>query len=194
MIVMDTTEIRHSQVRGAYYLPKKSATIFQTFHTNQTTNTNKHKNLIYNSANHHLKMSKMSNIEDQLEKLLQENAPARTPRVHCGMPAYTSNQPVSLAELNIERELVEQYAKTKELMDEVLFDDETPANQKAQVANSVVTTLGQILKLQEEIQRGETLKLMEQVLIEVLKTLPQTAQEEFFAEYERLAEKAGLMH
>lgn len=135
----------------------------------------------------------MSNIEDQLEKLLQENAPARA---HARAPAVSTTEhakPISLAELNIERELVEQYAKTKELMDEVLFDDETPANQKAQVANSVVTTLGQILKLQEEIQRGETLKLMEQVLVEVLKTLPQTAQEEFFAEYERLAAKAGLM-
>ncbi len=139
----------------------------------------------------------MSNIEDQLEKLLQENAPARatTPaRAHDPAASMTEHaKPISLAELNIERELVEQYAKTKELMDEVLFDDETPANQKAQVANSVVTTLGQILKLQEEIQRGETLKLMEQVLIEVLKTLPQTSQDEFFAEYERLAEKAGLM-
>lgn len=135
----------------------------------------------------------MSNIEDQLEKLLQENAPARAPARAPAVSTTEHAKPISLAELNIERELVEQYAKTKELMDEVLFDDETPANQKAQVANSVVTTLGQILKLQEEIQRGETLKLMEQVLVEVLKTLPQTAQEEFFAEYERLAAKAGLM-
>lgn len=133
----------------------------------------------------------MSNIEDQLEKLLRGAKPANVP----GVQAKSKGpQPLSLAELNIERELVEQYAKTKELMDEVMFDEMTPANQKAQVANSVVTALGQILKLQEEIQRGETLKLMEQVLIEVLKTLPQTAQEEFFAEYERLAEKAGLMH
>ena len=41
----------------------------------------------------------------------------------------------SLDSLNLEKELVGQYRKTKDLMDSVLHDDETPANQRAQVAN-----------------------------------------------------------
>lgn len=94
--------------------------------------------------------------------------------------------------LDLESELVGQYRKTKLLMDEVLNDEDCPANQKAQVANSVVGTLGQLVKLQEELRREETLKIMESCLIESLKVLPDTVREGFFAEYERRAAKAGL--
>lgn len=97
-----------------------------------------------------------------------------------------------VAGLVLEHELVEQYHKTKDLMDETLMDGDCPANQKAQVANSVVSTLGQLVKLQEDLKREETLKLMESVLVDVLKTLPESSRVEFFTEYERLAKKAGL--
>lgn len=102
-------------------------------------------------------------------------------------------RPISISELSLEAELVGQYAKIKELMDEVLLDDDTPANQKAQVANSVVAALGQLIKLQEDLKKQETLKLMESCLIEVIVTLPQETKDAFFAEYERMAKKAGLM-
>lgn len=94
--------------------------------------------------------------------------------------------------LDLESELVAQYRKTKQLMDDVLSDEECPANQKAQVANSVVGTLGQLVKLQEELRREETLKLMESCLIESLKVLPADVRDAFFNEYERRAAKAGL--
>lgn len=99
----------------------------------------------------------------------------------------------TMATLNLEAELVEQYNKTKGLMNEVLDDEETPANQKAQVANSVVGALGQLVKLQEDLKRQETLKIMEACLIDVVKTLPDERKVEFYADYERLATKAGLM-
>ena len=99
----------------------------------------------------------------------------------------------SLDSLNLEMELVGQYRKTKELMDSVLHDDDTPANQRAQVANSVVTTLGQLVKLQEDLKREETLKTMESVLTEVLKAADPVIRDAFFVEYERRAAMAGLL-
>lgn len=98
-----------------------------------------------------------------------------------------------LASLNLEEELVSQYRKTKDLMDEVLADMDTPANQKAQVCNAVVSTLGQLVKLQEDLRKEQTLKVMEACLVEAIKTLPEQVKNEFFSEYERMATKAGLM-
>lgn len=99
----------------------------------------------------------------------------------------------SLDELNLEKELVGQYHKTKLLMDEVLHDDETPANQRAQVANSVVSTLAQLVKLQEDLRRDETLKLMETCLMDKLKSMPSDFKDAFFEDYEARARKVGLL-
>ena len=99
----------------------------------------------------------------------------------------------SLDELNLEKELVSQYHKTKLLMDEVLHDDDTPANQRAQVANSVVSTLAQLVKLQEDLRRDETLKLMETCLMDKLKSMPSDFKDAFFEDYEARARKVGLL-
>ena len=100
---------------------------------------------------------------------------------------------VTLKELNLENELVNQYYKIRSLMDSVSTDPDIPANQRAQVSNSVVTTLGQLVKLQEDLKKQEMLKIMEGALIEVVKILPTKSQNDFFEEYERIAKKAGLM-
>lgn len=93
--------------------------------------------------------------------------------------------------LDLEDELVQQYHKTKDLMDSTLRSD-APPNQMAQVCNSVVTILAQLVKLQEDLKREQTMKIMESVLVEVIKTLPDATKDEFFAEYERAAKKAGI--
>ncbi len=60
------------------------------------------------------------------------------------------------------------------------------------MGNSVVGTLGQLVKLQEDLRRQETFKIMEGVLIEAIKRLPAAVKDEFFTEYARLAKRAGL--
>jgi hypothetical protein len=99
----------------------------------------------------------------------------------------------SVKELNLEDELLQQYTKTKRLMDDVLEDLDVAPNQKAQVANSVVGTLGQLVKLQEDLKLQEAMKLMESTLIDVIKTLPQDVKDEFFEVYEEQARKVGLV-
>ena len=96
-------------------------------------------------------------------------------------------------DLDLEDELMQQYTKTKDLMDECIGDTEVAPNQKAQVANSVVSTLKQIRDMQKDLRLQEEVKLTETVLIEMIKTLPQDTKDEFFAEYEVRARKVGLM-
>ena len=102
------------------------------------------------------------------------------------------NRMHSLGDINLEHELMSQYAKVKKLQTDVLIDDSVPANQKAQCVNAVAATLQQLIKMQMDLQRDERLKLIEGVLIDVVKTLPEAAKTEFFAEYERHAERLGL--
>ena len=97
-----------------------------------------------------------------------------------------------IGELDLEQELVGQYREVKALMSVVIDDMDTPANQKAQVANSVVSTLAQLVKMQEDLRRDERLKRIESVLLEVIKTLPEETKAAFFEEYERRAEMAGV--
>ena len=96
-------------------------------------------------------------------------------------------------DLDLEDELMQQYTKTKDLMDECIGDTEVAPNQKAQVANSVVSTLGHLVKLQEDLRLQQTLKQMEATLIDVIKTLPKETKDEFFTEYETRAKKSGLL-
>lgn len=95
--------------------------------------------------------------------------------------------------MNLEVELVSQYHTVKDLQDETLADEGIPANQKAQVANSVASTLAQLIKLQEDLKHQETLKIMESVIIEVMKMQPESIKAEFFEQYEAQARKAGLI-
>lgn len=99
----------------------------------------------------------------------------------------------SVKSMDLGDELVQQYHKTKNLMDETMANEECAPNQKAQVCNSVVTILAQLVKLQEDLKLQKTMSLMESVLIDSIKLLPQEAKDEFFVEYERMAKKAGLV-
>ena len=119
-----------------------------------------------------MSQSELRRLRSEIDRLLPEGA--------------------GVGDLNLEDELVQQYHKTKDLMDETLLSDETPANQKSQVCNAVVTILSQLVKLQEDLKREQMMKIMEATLVEAIKTLPEETKNEFFTEYERLAARAGL--
>lgn len=95
----------------------------------------------------------------------------------------------SLSSMNLESELIYQFDAVKELQSLVLTDDETPANQKAQVANSVVATLESLIKMQERYHTAERFKAIENLVIEYMKKLPKDVAEAFLDEYERLEEQ-----
>lgn len=92
----------------------------------------------------------------------------------------------SLKDLNLEHELLTQYARVKRLQEDVLNDDSVPANQRAQVAGAVASTLQQLIKMQVEFSTSERFKAIEALMIKAMRKLPKDVAEEFLAEYERL--------
>lgn len=93
----------------------------------------------------------------------------------------------ALGDLDLEHELVVQFLSIKTLQSTVLQDNNTAANQKAQVANSVASTLQQLVKMQSEHFNAERFKKIEALLVKSLKLMPVEIAEKFLAEYEVLA-------
>ena len=90
----------------------------------------------------------------------------------------------SFSELDLEHELIEQYDVVRGLQTEVIRDDDTPANQRAQVANAVASTLQQLVKMQSDFYTAERFKRIEGMMIKAIQRLPKEAAEEFIREYE----------
>lgn len=90
----------------------------------------------------------------------------------------------SLKDISLDRELVLQWMASNQLQNQVLQDENVPANQKSQVSNSTAAVLQQIARLQIEIHNSERLKRIEAILIECLQTLPTETQEAFLRAYE----------
>jgi hypothetical protein len=93
----------------------------------------------------------------------------------------------ALGDLDLEHELVVQFLSIKSLQSTVLQDDQTAANQKAQVANAVASTLQQLVKMQSEHFNAERFKKIEALMVKALKLMPIETAEKFLAEYEVLA-------
>ena len=94
----------------------------------------------------------------------------------------------SLKDLDLEGELTLQFLALQQLQNAVIDDADTPANQKAQVANSLSAALVNLVKLQGDVHSSERMKRIESILIDTLKDLPVEAVEAFLANYEQALE------
>lgn len=121
----------------------------------------------------------VSNQGVNLERYSQEDLLDLRSRIDELMPTR------GLKDFNLETELVLQLQAVQRLQNDVMGDDETPANQRAQVAGQVASALAVLAKLQTEIYTSERLKVIEAVLIGVLGTLPTAQQDSFLTEYAR---------
>ena len=95
----------------------------------------------------------------------------------------------SLVDMDMERELILQFQAVRELQNTIIDDDDVPANQKAQVANSVASVLGSIAELQNKIYSSERFKRIETLLIRHLNKLPEDVAAAFLEDYEAVLEK-----
>lgn len=94
--------------------------------------------------------------------------------------------PLDLKDINLQEELLLQFHALRALQGQVLNDDEVPLNQRAQLANSVGSTLDRLVELQEKVWSQERFKTIENTLIRHLKRLPEDVAEAFLADYEAL--------
>lgn len=95
----------------------------------------------------------------------------------------------SLVDMDMERELILQFQAVRELQNTIIDDESVPANQKAQVANSVASVLGSIAELQNKIYSSERFKRIETLLIRHLNKLPEDVAAAFLEDYEAVLEK-----
>lgn len=89
-----------------------------------------------------------------------------------------------LKDLNLEVELLEQYNTAKDYLDDI--PEGTPANQVAQVMNTITAILRDVVKMQTDLYNAERIKIMEDCIIQAMKGAPATVQDEFFEVYQRL--------
>lgn len=97
--------------------------------------------------------------------------------------------PLSLKDIDMEQELLLQFRALRALQNDVIADEETPVNQKAQIGNSVSSVLAKMGEMQQTLYDSERLKRIEKILVSVLDTLPQETKEAFLTAYEAELEK-----
>lgn len=90
---------------------------------------------------------------------------------------------LDLTQLNLAEELGMQYRSGMILLASVQEDKETPANQRAQVFNSVSSMLEKIVKQQKIVYDAERLKRFESSFLKVLQDLPDASKRKFFDLY-----------
>ena len=99
---------------------------------------------------------------------------------------------IELKHVNLTEELGLQYRAGKLLLDQTQGDESVPANQKAQVSNSVSAMLSSIVKMQETVYSIDRLKRYEAAFLKSVETLPKENKEAFFDLYgEFLANKGA---
>lgn len=92
-------------------------------------------------------------------------------------------QPLDLEALDLNAELALQFRLAKALLVEVQKAGDIPANQKAQIFNSVRAQLADIVKQQESVWGMERLKGFEVAFLKAANSLPDEARDLFFDLY-----------
>lgn len=95
--------------------------------------------------------------------------------------------PNSLDELDLDKELAEQFIRAKQLILNAETDDNVTLAQKAQATNSITSILQNIVKMRTDLYNSERIKLIESILISVLKEFPDV-QAAFLDRYEAALE------
>jgi len=97
--------------------------------------------------------------------------------------------PRTFSDINVEEELMLQYALAKELQVNVMASADVPANQQAQVMNTCASTLAKIQDTQSKFYSQERFKRIEAMLISQLKKWPIEMATDFINEYATMLEE-----
>lgn len=92
----------------------------------------------------------------------------------------------SLKNLDLDAELYAAYAKARNYLAEVQMAGDIPANQIAQVFNTLSGILKEIVKLQTDLYSAERVKKLEAAMIEAIKVAPKESQMIFMQRYEEI--------
>jgi uncharacterized protein (UPF0147 family) len=114
------------------------------------------------------------NSKTDLESLDQEGLLALRAKIDSKLVG------IRLSEVNLVTETLIQLQQAKLLQVAVTEDDAVPANQRAQVQNSLARILESLAKTQSELHSAESIKRIKGCLIRVVKKWSKEHQDEFF--------------
>jgi hypothetical protein len=96
--------------------------------------------------------------------------------------------PTELVDINVEEELLLQFAVMREFQSDIITDGDTAANQRAQVGSAVSKLILDIADRQREVYSSERVKRLETALIRTCRDhMPEEACAQFLEAYERIA-------
>ena len=90
-----------------------------------------------------------------------------------------------LNDLDLQQELVLQFASAKAMLADAQDDKRTPLNQKSQIINTASSLLKQLAEMQIKLYSAERNKALELCLIDILKEADPEDRDAFMEEYER---------
>lgn len=90
-----------------------------------------------------------------------------------------------LNDLDLQQELVLQFASAKSMLADAQDDKKTPLNQKSQIINTASSLLKQLAEMQIKLYNAERNKALELCLIDILKEADPEDRDAFMEEYER---------
>lgn len=99
-------------------------------------------------------------------------------------PDEDDDESLTFEQLNLQVETIRLFRQTRRLMRQVLRETGVPANQKAQVANTLASLLKGLSAQQTELYNAERLKRLEFVIIRFVREMPDPEQERFMSMYE----------
>lgn len=98
-------------------------------------------------------------------------------------------KPRSLKAMDLEQELLTNYQDAKDyLTDLKMMGEEIPANQVAQVMNTINSIMKEIVKMQQIVHSIEKIKKLESAMAKALEGQPDEVKLAFIEEYQRHAE------
>jgi len=92
----------------------------------------------------------------------------------------------SLKELDLDQELYTNYMEARVFLNTLIGNAAVPANQIAQVMNTISTILKEIVKMQMDLLNAERVKKLEACMISAVKLMDEDAQNEFLKSYETM--------
>ena len=119
-------------------------------------------------------------LEDVLGKMSEDDLWELRELIDSCLPS------AELAQMNLTKELTIQYRRVLRLQEEVLRNGDVAANQKAQVAAQVKSTLQDLVDMQTKFYTAERFRSIENMVVDYMKSLPLSQAKDFLEKYEQL--------
>lgn len=119
-------------------------------------------------------------LEDVLGKMSEDDLWELRELIDSCLPS------AELAQMNLTKELTIQYRRVLRLQEEVLRDGDVAANQKAQVAAQVKSTLQDLVDMQTKFYTAERFRSIENMIVDYMKSMSLPQAKDFLEKYEQL--------